>query len=417
MLFGNGTYKILIGYCLSLFAALLLISSCQDKRGELPLNLFPDGQMPLCLSVREIENSPTRTLVENTVALTDNCRRGTGIEECVGLFAEFTYTDPSSNQTTDYHLFNDNFDLSSHVYMEYYVKDSGRPAIDWNYYPDEDRYWTYHSLYAFRAYYPAKFLHASIDASSSSASLIIGGYNTSENQKDVLVAYKEVGSDTVNRSSAIGLDMFHALAAVKFRFRFAERDGWGGPFVISDSLTSCYLESGGVSGGADRFATAGRMQYGFVSDADSLSWTGNVFPDPAAKIYEWKHGAGLKFGNEPDANDEITATVATAYTDAAHSVAGGIFADNDGWVLIVPQQYSSDGNPLYLCFTTKKEGDKVTRVKIPAPQSDNYFKPNYKYTYTITITDKKIDVVVTLSIAPWNTITSDHSVEVEVPTG
>ena len=104
---------------------------------------------------------------------------------------------------------------------------------------------------------------------------------------------------------------------------------------------------------------------------------------------------------------------ALAYTQTG-TTDGGLFTENDGWLLILPQ--ASSGN-LQFCFTTRNAEEGIYRVNIPkgteyddsgAVISEEY-QPGKRYTYTIRITEA--DVELTITAADWNMRDSSYDIE------
>jgi hypothetical protein len=100
--------------------------------------------------------------------------------------------------------------------------------------------------------------------------------------------------------------------------------------------------------------------------------------------------------------------MATAYTT-------GYYAENGGWLLIIPQE--SDGT-VNLCFQTKNGGDVVHRVGLPLITGINnlgrpdpygtWFAPAHRYTYNLVVTPATVEV--TLGIAKWNDLESSYDI-------
>ena len=116
-------------------------------------------------------------------------------------------------------------------------------------------------------------------------------------------------------------------------------------------------------------------------------------------FYQWENGEGLLI---------TTDNMATVYTT-------GSYADNNGWLLIIPQE--SDGT-VNLCFQTKSGGDVVHRVRLPlktgvdksgdTAENGTWFAPARRYAYSLLITPTAVDV--TLGIAGWNELESSYDI-------
>jgi hypothetical protein len=156
-----------------------------------------------------------------------------------------------------------------------------------------------------------------------------------------------------------------------------------------------------------------------------LDWHESYNSPATEKMYYWESTYGVTYKRESGTN-----TPATAYTGT--SKAGTEFLNNDGYLLIIPQQ--SDGT-VQLCFTTYEGGEAVYRIPLPAKtgtsmatqrvnntyDADNTlvlgsaieeegtdFVAGYLYNYTITVT--KTNLGVSLSIAPWNELKSSFDI-------
>ena len=220
-------------------------------------------------------------------------------------------------------------------------------------------------------------------------------------QEDLLLAYNYVNTTDpqVDLNQPVALRFSHGLAAVRFLVKAT--------YSNTDYLTSCWLQN------ADSrdFATSGILAYGSETDEESISWINGYNPPVTERIYYWKN-SGVEFSADPTAG---TSTPAMAYTRTGTSE-GELFAQNNGWVLILPQQ--SSGN-LQFCFTTQSGEEGVYRVSIPkvterikasdgsVVESTEYL-PGKRYTYTISITETNL--ILDLTVADWNERESSHSI-------
>lgn len=267
-------------------------------------------------------------------------------------------------------------------------------------YDGEDRFWKLGGKYKFRAYYPKNGVNI---VSSSNATTFVFEWNSIQSQTDLLVAYKEIDTQNWNLNDPVPLDMRHALAALKFNFRFV--DG----YYTEDRLTGCWLENSEE----DDFSCVGILAYGGKNiNPETITWTEAYAYEPGVEMYKWTYDTGVSLKSEPGvdtdeaATDDDIITMATAYTGGATT--GDKYSANDGWLLVIPQELS--GN-LCLCFTTAKGGsDNVYRAKIPANTGSNgSYKPGYKYNYTVQIS--KTNLILTLSIAAWNKLDSSYDIK------
>ena len=349
--------------------------------------------------------SGTKGIIESISNLQEACVPSSleplTLKESVGIWADYDY------MGTTYR------NLLSDVELAYYDREKGSYE-GWNYgaSAEDDKYWQMGGVYYFRAYYPQQAVRDAIISTSSAETFIIN-YNTEVLQEDMMVGYETVDTKTApNLSDPVQMPLKHAMAALKFRFQFQYTED--AKYYDTDKLTACWLRNTDEDG----FTTAGMMVYGVTDDE------GNYFPEqidwaesyqPSVKFFNWTHSAGIEFKNvndgdtvEYDPEDEVT--VATAY-----SAGDGRFAQNDGWLLIIPQK--SDGT-VELCFTTEKGGpDNVYSVKIPTKTGTGTQGPDsagenwiagYRYTYTVSIT--KTDLELYLGLSDWNQLDSSFSI-------
>ena len=106
-------------------------------------------------------------------------------------------------------------------------------------------------------------------------------------------------------------------------------------------------------------------------------------------MYLWKH-SGLSFNTE-----------ATLYT-SNNGNTGSQYTNNDGWLLIVPQQVKEGTLRFY--YTLNMTGNQVYSVGIPAIT----YEYGKKYTYMLEISGSEVDI--TLTIAPWNKLDSSYDI-------
>jgi hypothetical protein len=82
---------------------------------------------------------------------------------------------------------------------------------------------------------------------------------------------------------------------------------------------------------------------------------------------------------------------------------GSEYTNNDGWLLVVPQQVKPGSLRFY--YTLKQAGSEVFSVEIPAIT----YQAGKQYTYMLEIKGSSADV--SLTIAPWNHLESSYEVE------
>ena len=237
--------------------------------------------------------------------------------------------------------------------------------------------------------------------SSATASTFVIEYPTHDKQEDLLLAYNYVNTTDpqVDLNQPVALRFSHGLAAVRSSSRPPIRTPTTllrAGFRTPVRATSPPPESSPT----DRIPTR-RASPGSTA----------TIPPVTERIYYWKN-SGVEFSTDPTAG---TSTPAMAYTRTGTSE-GELFAQNNGWVLILPQQ--SSGN-LQFCFTTQSGEEGVYRVSIPkvterikasdgsVVESTDYL-PGKRYTYTISITETNL--ILDLTVADWNERESSHSI-------
>lgn len=363
-------------------------------------------------SVAEIQG--TKAIVESIDDLQSECTPVSlspfTLNESIGIWADYEYLDVTYK------------DLLSDVQLAYYDKAGGN-SDGWNYnYGGDEVSWQLGGIYYFRAYYPQNAIKSAI-ISTSSAETFIVNYNSEVMQEDLLVGYEAIDTKTApDLSKPVNMHLKHAMAALKFKvqFKYTENDG---KYYDEDHLTSCWLRNTDTDG----FTTAGMMVYGVTDDLGDyypqrLDWAESY--QPMLKFYPWTYSAGVRFANtdvngDSDGEDvydpENEQLAATAYTEDPDNDVEDKFAQNDGWLLVIPQK--SDGT-VEFCFTTKKGGsENIYSVKLPVvtgtgisgvDPAGNYWIAGYRYTYTISIT--KTDMEVYLKLHGWNQIDSSFSI-------
>lgn len=364
-----------------------------------------NSRVPIAFGISSVESMHgTKAIIEDLTDLEEECTPASKtpftLKESIGIWADYEYLGVTYNN------------LLSNVELAFYEKAGGNKD-NWNYnYGKDEEYWQMGGVYYFRAYYPQQAVRDAIISTSSAKTFIIN-YNTEVLQEDMMVGYETVDTKTApNLSDPVQMPLKHAMAALKFRFQFQYTED--AKYYDTDKLTACWLRNTDEDG----FTTAGMMVYGVTDDE------GNYFPEqidwaesyqPSVKFFNWTHSAGIEFKNvndgdtvEYDPEDEVT--VATAY-----SAGDGRFAQNDGWLLIIPQK--SDGT-VELCFTTEEGGpDNVYSVKIPTKTGTGTQGPDsagenwiagYRYTYTVSIT--KTDLELYLGLSDWNQLDSSFSI-------
>lgn len=346
-----------------------------------------------------IDNSgKTKSLIESTELLQQACTPAAqgGSGQSIGLWADRT-----ENSTTVSNILGKNTQI---IYDP--TTTSGNPYNSWNYAGDPKK-WNTNSVgvdpgvYKFRAYFP----QSTKIVESSNATNFIVDFNTSTEQVDLLVAYNLIEASKFDLYTPVPLRFKHALSALQFQLKF--KDG----YLEDDALTSFWLQNGVT----EDFSNVGMMVYGLTDEAiglnepEGIRWTGSSQEPYYHKMYNWENSKGVPFGNK-----EGITTIATAYTLPESTNEGKKYAQNEGWILIIPQK---SAGTVSMNFTTKKGGATVYTIPLPKitgtddekeNPSGEYFLPGYRYTYTFTLTKTHADV--TLGIAPWNELDSSYDI-------
>lgn len=383
-------------FILMLAAAGIFASCSDDHRSETTA-----GRQAISFNVASVENSTTRSLIESGAkpesgtdhSLQTACTPTEG-GRSIGVWADYSLPQTDGSEL----VFSNIFKNTSIAYQKR-NDDNGNPVNDWNYSGDP-LFWQIGGIYKFRAFYPQEEMREYITTASSATSFQID-YSTYQLQEDLLVAYNRVNTATLDilhqptggtfdLHTPVPLGFKHALAAIMFQFKYKENH------ADNDVLTSCWLENTNAEE-SERFATTGVLVYGNSTTEEAIDWQPTFWEPIGEKIYYWQPQSGKAF------TDKLSAT---AYTGQATE--GNLYTKNDGYLLVIPQEYKGG---LRLCFTTEQGGSTVFKVLLPeATGTDKdgnavttppyYFAAGKRYIYTIALTKTNLDV--SLSIADWN---------------
>lgn len=347
---------------IGLGASLLLMTSCgNDNEMDIPTS-HPEATAFLisCSAHAASAASNSRTLIdgdtqaERDAALQAACTPGTG-GDAIAIYG--SYTPNSGGDATTV------FDNTALVYDASVGTNDETNRINWNY--ANEQYWMKECTYTFRACYPQNAL-------SGSPTELSGTYNTLTTQKDLMVAYTQV--NTLTTPSAMGtpvpLEMHHALAAVSFKVQ--SEDG-SDMTLASLSLNDLY--------------TVGTFTYDYTGATPTPLWT-DWSNQHTRTSYEWS--GNLAFNNE---------TLVTHYS----ATGLGTYA-TDGYILVIPQTC----RPTLDLSTTKKTYNTASLHTVEGVT----YEPGKKYTYTITVSPAE-QLIVTLSIKPWNNLNSSYDFSFE----
>lgn len=347
---------------IGLGASLLLMTSCgNDNEMDIPTSYPEATAFPISCSAHAASAaSNSRTLIdgdtqaERDAALQAACTPGTG-GDAIAIYG--SYTPNSGGDATTV------FDNTALVYDASVGTNDETNRINWNY--ANEQYWTKEATYDFRACYPQGLL-------TGSPASLSGTYNTLTQQKDLMVAYTQV--NTLTTPSAMGtpvpLEMHHALAAVSFKVQ--SEDG-SDMTLASLSLNDLY--------------TVGTFTYDYTGATPTPLWT-DWSNRHTRTSYEWS--GNLAFNNE---------TLVTHYS----ATGLGTYA-TDGYILVIPQTC----RPTLDLSTTKKT---YNTASLHTAEGVTY-EPGKKYTYTITVSPAE-QLIVTLSIKPWNNLNSSYDFSFE----
>lgn len=395
-------------YHLSLIVSILLLATaCINEETSVPVDP-QEEKIPILLNIQSVNGmqNSSRALISGIENLQTACTSETdgGEGQEIAIWGDCILGSGAEQV-----LQKDIFKGTSLFYKDI---TSGNPHSYWNYSDGIERYWSRGGFYKFRAYYPKAGTEV---FASSNASTFVINYNTATQQDDLLVAYNEVDASNpaTDLTQPVHLKLRHALAAIKFKFRFEQG------YADSDQLTSCWLEN--TVNDTEGFYNLGLLIFGNETNSDDISWSASYRPIIGEKMFYWESD-GLPI----ESSETETTQCPTAYTtpDGYITKEGTNYTNNDGFLLILPQ--TSKGKTK-LCFTTAASNKNIPySITIPTKTGtslqtwleNNYanaknsegedFVPGYRYTYTIVIT--KTNCYMTLSIAPWDRYESSHSI-------
>ncbi len=384
----------------------------------------------------------------------------------LGLFGDYTYKDGDKDVTV--------YDLFRGTRLVHSKQKGDNPHSDWNY-EEAMKYWHPSAQYIFRAYYPQRLYNYTVSTSNATTLALV--YPTRKLQYDLLLGYVEIDTKTNpgQMKDDVDIEMHHALAALRFNFKlgFEDSDLLTSVYLLNDEKRS-YFSQGTVTYGDEKDAgsvkwlpdynpPAAEMLYkwvppkkfwygcdengdGKIEDYDKdkngkIEGAEKEVLDADEMLAKWGIGDVVNVekmnanpvlmrsadpisAETPGSLDEIqygSVKLAGAYygreesEDVPDEIAseGQLYCRNSGWLLIIPQE--SHGT-LSVCFTTKKGGNTLYKVKLPKETEydeqknpiSNEWKAHMRYTYTITLSRSGYSV--DLSIKPWNE--RKHSTEI-----
>ncbi len=371
-------FKYIFTYSLrNLFLCLIgiFVISCVDKTDELLSNTsIRFGVMPL-----------TRTMVENDNDLKMVCHPEGGGKE-IGIWSMYEIGGHKVSNV----LGNPNGDVS----LQYLGQTDWENYEGWTY-GEYAEFWKPNAKYTFNAYFPKDVVDRT---NLSNDSTFVIEYNTESYQEDLMTAYAfaNTGLSGFNAATPVPLNLLHTLAAVKFQFLFKNPDG--STYQASDRLMACWLENS-ISGTG--MAVTGILAFGKAMtdgtlNGEYIQWYNEDYPEPSTssflrRFYVWEDENGVAFNS----------TTSTALPATSHSTGSGLYASNEGWIMIIPQQIDSS---VQLCFRMATTGDMIHRVNLPT----TLFEAGKRHTYQVYFGQSNVKV--TLKIAEWNELKSSYDI-------
>lgn len=337
-------------YAIACCIALTAAHGCQEKQEE---NSWQTSAMPIRCNVSSVDDmSSNRSLIEtndqlNQIGLTKG--------EAIALWGDFTFNG-------EVH----------HDFINTPLTCTAAENNTWNYH-DYTRYWRDHAQYKFRAFFPMNAIGDKAQAADAESLNI--DYDTETLQEDLLVAYREIDTDSWNQQRAVPLEMQHALATLKFVFKMEEAS------KRTNSLTSLHLDK--------QLKTAGQLVYN-TTQVTVESWQ-NLKTSGAGQLYAWAN-SGVSFS---------ATTQATAYTtpQGTTTTTGAEYCVSNGHLFIIPQECAVA--PTLSLSTPTKEYD----VSLGTTR----FQPGKQYIYTLTVRDDD-ELHITLKIKKWNELDSSYDI-------
>ena len=314
--------------------------------------------LPICWNVQSEKAKDSRALIDNSTVLQTACSTG---GQAIGIWSAYErggqLTQNALGTTGD----------ASLVYQ------SGN-TYEWTY--GEVAYWKRKAVYYFNAYFPKESPEANGMTNLTHSTTQMGvKYNTLATQQDLMVCRVSVDTGAEGfQGSPVSLDMKHALSSLKFTFQMEEGAD------ISKKIKSLSLDN--------TLAVSGTLEYQTGAVAIS-NWKNLSFADEA--IYVWSN-EGVSFSADASASAYTTPQGTT-------TTAGGLYCNNNGHVLIIPQK--CDVAP---CITIVTDTDRYENVSLGTTQ----FEPGKHYVYNIVIKDNRVEI--TLGIKAWNLKESSYDI-------
>lgn len=362
-----------------LLTALFMLACIEEHESQSAAESL--ASIPIRLDV----NSTTRALIEEYNQLKVACNPNKGAD-AIGIWSAYELDDRKVRNV----LGNPTGDVA----LQYFENTEWDNYNGWSY-GESAVFWTPNAKYTFNAYFPMDVID---EISTSNISTFVIDYNTEVHQDDLMMAYafSDTGATGFSVYTPVTLNMLHTLSAVRFQFLFKNSDD--STFEDSDRLTACWLENTATGTG---LATTGMLAFGTAQDdgtidGEHIHWYNENYPSPSTptlprRIYFWEDASGVPFSSTP--TEVMTATT--------HSTGDGLYASNNGWIMVIPQQIDES---VQLCFKIATTGDLVHRINLSATR----FEAGMRYTFNIRFGQS--DVGVSLTIADWNELKSSYDI-------
>ena len=391
----KATYRKIVGALFLLFA----LTACTGNDVPVPEPLPEKEDMRIRWDVQSASMEDGRALIEEYEHLQNACTWSDESQgKAIGVWSAYVL----DGQQKKHVLGNPEGDVTLRYYSEENIPtDEKTGEMFDNYegwlYGDSAVHWTPMAKYTFNAYFPQSVIR---EISSSDVSTFVVEYNTEQYQEDLMMAYAYVDTEAAsfNSQEPVRLNMLHTLSAIRFQFMFMNSDGT--TYNDSDALTACSLENT-VSGSG--IATTGVLAFGTKMENEEMKgehihWYHEDHPEPntpgsvVRRIYNWE---------DKEYGVPFSSTTSQCNAATSHTTGDGLYAQNNGWILTIPQEL--DGTTL-LCFKLRSTGDLIHHINLPATT----LEAGKRYTYNIRFGQTEVDVK--LTIADWNELKSSYDI-------
>lgn len=336
------THKVILS-----LAVVFFITAC-DKYAQ-----FEYESTPITFDV--YYDSAPKSLILTTVDLESDCLFDGDASNCsIGVLSSLTFKGKTYSNL---------FDNNSLFYTN----------PNWNFYNANNSiinyYWVKNAQYKFSFFYPFEDIKKKMTVNGQD---FLFNLDTQLLQKDIMLSSVSVSTLEDAATGPIPVQMKHALSAIKITFEF---DGYND----ADYITSCWLENSDAQG------IATKATLNFTHGIENPSF--DNFEIPLHPFYKWTCSDGVAFStNGTEVNKAI------AYTSTPGITSGDSFVNNNGYIMLIPQTLHGEGidSNTLICFTAKRFGSEVLRVKMPKSiastvGSSNAFLAGHKYTIAVKI--------------------------------